>query len=97
MIWRVKDSSEEKKKYKASASTTNANKNSVHKGNSFGNSDIYYSTNHLIRVAQKKICCSYCGAHDFEKCLQRLLQRECLQSSDVVFRASDEAISDVFC
>ncbi|KAI3714865.1 hypothetical protein L6452_21825 [Arctium lappa] len=32
MVWRVKDSSEERKKDKASASTTNANKNSVHKG-----------------------------------------------------------------
>ncbi|KAI3667295.1 hypothetical protein L6452_42347 [Arctium lappa] len=29
--------------------------------------------------------------------LQRYLQRECIQSSDVVFRASDEAISDVLC
>ncbi|KAI3747286.1 hypothetical protein L6452_09740 [Arctium lappa] len=29
-------------------------------------------------------------------CLHLNIQRECLQSSDVVFRASDEAISDVF-
>ncbi|KAI3664876.1 hypothetical protein L6452_43487 [Arctium lappa] len=51
MVWRVKDSSEEKKKDKAFKSTSNAKKNSVHKDKSFGNSDIYYSTNHLIRIA----------------------------------------------
>ncbi|KAI3672721.1 hypothetical protein L6452_38818 [Arctium lappa] len=55
MVWRVKDSSEEKKKDKAFKSTTNAKNNSVHKGKSFGNSDRYYSTNHLIRIAQRKI------------------------------------------
>ncbi|KAI3770140.1 hypothetical protein L6452_01262 [Arctium lappa] len=68
MVWKVKDSpDEEKKKDKASASTTKAKKNSVHKGNSFGNSDTFYSTNHLIRIAQKKTCCPHCGAHDFFK------------------------------
>ncbi|KAI3735513.1 hypothetical protein L6452_15013 [Arctium lappa] len=65
MVWRVKDSSEEKKKDKAFKSTTKAKKNSTHKGKSFGNSDIFYSTNHLIRIAQRKICCSYCGENDF--------------------------------
>ncbi|KAI3758679.1 hypothetical protein L6452_06250 [Arctium lappa] len=66
MVWRVKNSSdEEKKKDKASASTTNAKKNRAHKDKSFVYPDMFYSTNHLIRVAQKKICCSYCGAHDF--------------------------------
>ncbi|KAI3707412.1 hypothetical protein L6452_25910 [Arctium lappa] len=58
-------SDEEKKKDKASASTSNAKRNSAYKGKSFDNPDMFYSTNHLIRVAQKKICCSYCGSHDF--------------------------------
>ncbi|KAI3685481.1 hypothetical protein L6452_34727 [Arctium lappa] len=66
MVWRVKSSSDEKKmKDKAFKSTTNAKKNTAHKGKSFGNPDIYYSTNHLIRIAQRKICCSYCGENDF--------------------------------
>ncbi|KAI3669474.1 hypothetical protein L6452_40710 [Arctium lappa] len=66
MVWRVKSSSDkENKKDKAFASTSNAKNNSAYKGKSFGNSDIFYSTNHLIRIAQKKICCSYCGENDF--------------------------------
>ncbi|KAI3771139.1 hypothetical protein L6452_02297 [Arctium lappa] len=66
MVWRVKGSSDqEKKNDKAYASTSKAKRNSAHKGKSFDNLDMLYSTNHLIRVALKKICCSYCGAHDF--------------------------------
>ncbi|KAI3758490.1 hypothetical protein L6452_06054 [Arctium lappa] len=65
MVWRVKDSSKKKKNDKAFASTSKAKKNRAYKGKSFGNSDIYYSTNHLIRIAQRKICCSYCGENDF--------------------------------
>ncbi|KAI3729648.1 hypothetical protein L6452_18310 [Arctium lappa] len=65
MVWRVKDSSEEKEKYKAFASTSKAKKNRAHKGKSFVYPDMFYSTNHLIRIAQRKICCSYCGENDF--------------------------------
>ncbi|KAI3758822.1 hypothetical protein L6452_06394 [Arctium lappa] len=56
MVWRVKSSSDAGKKNASSfKSKTNAKKNREHKGKSFGNSGIYYSTNHLIRIAQKKI------------------------------------------
>ncbi|KAI3758485.1 hypothetical protein L6452_06049 [Arctium lappa] len=65
MVWRVKTPDEEKKNDKSFKSITNAKKNSTHKGKSFDNSDIYYSTNHLIRIAQRKICCFYCGENDF--------------------------------
>ncbi|KAI3771816.1 hypothetical protein L6452_02985 [Arctium lappa] len=66
MVWRVKSSSDdEQKNEKTSTSTSNAKKNRAHKGKSFSKPDTIYSANHLIRLAEKKICCSYCGANDF--------------------------------
>ncbi|KAI3735713.1 hypothetical protein L6452_15223 [Arctium lappa] len=59
IVWRVKGSPDDKKNDKSKA------KNNAHKGKSFGKPDMFYSANHLIRIAQKKICCSYCGENDF--------------------------------
>ncbi|KAI3697940.1 hypothetical protein L6452_31046 [Arctium lappa] len=66
MVWRVKVSpDDESKKDKSFTSTTNVKKNRTRKGKYFGTPDMFYSTNHLIRLAQKKIYCSYCRGNDF--------------------------------
>ncbi|KAI3770393.1 hypothetical protein L6452_01524 [Arctium lappa] len=64
-IWRVKGSPEEKKKAESFVHTTNAKWNNASKGKIFGKPDLVYTINQLIRLAQKKISCSYCGSNDF--------------------------------
>ncbi|KAI3707485.1 hypothetical protein L6452_26055 [Arctium lappa] len=64
-IWRVKGSSEEKKKEESFVHTSNAKWNYASKGKTFGKPDLVYTINQLIRLAQKKISCSYCGSNDF--------------------------------
>ncbi|KAI3729714.1 hypothetical protein L6452_18378 [Arctium lappa] len=64
-FWRVKGSSNEEKEQKSFVHTPIAKKNNAPKGKTFGKPDLVYTVNQLIRLAQKKINYSYCGANDF--------------------------------
>ncbi|KAI3672906.1 hypothetical protein L6452_39007 [Arctium lappa] len=50
-IWRVKESSEEKKEEKSFVHTFNAQRNNAPKGKTFGKPDLVYTINQLIRTA----------------------------------------------
>ncbi|KAI3681557.1 hypothetical protein L6452_36356 [Arctium lappa] len=65
LVWRRKGSSDEKKDQKSIVHTPNAKKNNAPKGKSFGKPNLVYTVNQLIKLAQKKINFSYCGANDF--------------------------------
>jgi len=66
-VWRVKESTSEVDKKKSFVHKSNVKKNNGFHSKSFGKPDPVYSVNQLIRVSQKKKCCSYCGTKDFVK------------------------------
>ena len=67
MVWTVKGVTEKVNKDKSFVPKPGVQKNNVFIAKSFGKLDFVYSVNHLIRLSQKKICCSYCGINDFIK------------------------------
>ncbi|KAJ9545106.1 hypothetical protein OSB04_024813 [Centaurea solstitialis] len=64
-VWKVKGSTPNVDKPKLFVPKQNVQKNKVFKAKSFVKSDPIYSVNHMIRLSQKKICCSYCGTNKF--------------------------------
>lgn len=65
MEWRVKGTTTKKKVPKSKVPNSNVKKNNTYQGKSFVKPDVIYSVNQLVRIAQKKLCCSYCGTDDF--------------------------------
>ena len=66
-VWKVRGSTSEVDKKKSFVHKSNVKKSNDFHSKSFGKPDPVYSVNQLIRVSQKKICCSYCGTNDFVK------------------------------
>ncbi|KAJ9556491.1 hypothetical protein OSB04_011105 [Centaurea solstitialis] len=64
-VWRVRGSTPNVDKPKLFVPKQNVQKNNVFKAKSFVKSDPIYSVNHMIRLSQKTICCSYCGTNKF--------------------------------
>lgn len=65
MEWRVKGTTTKKKVPKSKVSNSNVKKNNSYQGKSFVKPDVIYSVSQLVRIAQKKLCCSCCGTDDF--------------------------------
>ncbi|KAJ9536485.1 LOW QUALITY PROTEIN: hypothetical protein OSB04_un000322 [Centaurea solstitialis] len=65
VVWRVKGTTPNVDKPKLFVPKQNVQKNNVFKAKSFVKSDPIYSVNHMIRLSQKKICCSYYGTNKF--------------------------------
>ena len=65
MVWKVKGTTENVDKEKSFVPKLSFQKNNVFTANFFGKPDPVYFVNHLIRLSQKKICCSYCRTNDF--------------------------------